>query len=239
MQHSDSIKAISAALVKAQAEIEHAHKNATNPHFRNRYADLTEVIDTVRPVLTKHGISVLQFPGYADGVTTVETVLTHESGEFIAGTAGARVQKDDPQGVGSAITYLRRYSLAAVCAIGQDDDDGEAAVQRGPARAEVPTPQQRAAYQKPSEPVGVKHSNAPEPGFDLSEEIQVGKHKGRAWAWVVEHHPDYVEWACENMNKLTPAQKQVLRAAVELHRVPVDPNGIPLTEPDDDGQLPF
>lgn len=135
MRHSESIAAISAALCKAQAELGHAHKGSLNPHFKNRYADLTEVIDTVRPALTSHGITFAQFPGYEAGVTTVETILMHESGEWISGIAGARVSKDDPQGVGSAITYLRRYSLASVCGIGQEDDDGEAASQATKASA--------------------------------------------------------------------------------------------------------
>jgi hypothetical protein len=129
MTHSDSLANLGAALVLAQAEIENAHKNAKNPHFKSNYADLAEIINTVRPTLTKHGLSVVQIPGFAEGVVTVETMLLHKSGEWIKGTAGAPASKQDAQGVGSAVTYLRRYSLAAVCAIAQEDDDGNAASQ--------------------------------------------------------------------------------------------------------------
>jgi hypothetical protein len=135
MQHSDTIKALAGALAKAQAEIGNATKNANNPHFKSMYADLAEVVNTVRPVLARHGLAVAQFPGFADGVVSVETILTHESGEWLAGTSAAPVVKADPQGVGSAITYLRRYSLAAVCGIAQEDDDGNAASRPGPVEA--------------------------------------------------------------------------------------------------------
>lgn len=128
MQKSDQINELAAALAKAQGEIENASKNAANPHFKSKYADLAEVLNTVRPVFTKHGLSVSQFPSFADGLASVETVLMHSSGQWMSGTASAGVTKMDAQGVGSAITYLRRYSLAAVAGIAQEDDDANAAV---------------------------------------------------------------------------------------------------------------
>lgn len=127
MNHSESVTKLAAALSKAQGEIENAEKNANNSHFGSKYADLAEIINTVRPVLTKHGLSVVQIPGYESGVVTVDTMLLHESGEWLSGVSAAPAPKQDPQGVGSAVTYLRRYSLAAVCAIAQEDDDGNAA----------------------------------------------------------------------------------------------------------------
>lgn len=124
---SESVQKLAAALAKAQGEVENPHKTAENSHFRNRYADLAEVINTVRPVFAKHGLSVVQMPGWDDGRVTVETTLLHESGEWITGTASTPIAKADPQGVGSACTYLRRYSLAAVCMVAQEDDDGNGA----------------------------------------------------------------------------------------------------------------
>ena len=97
------------------------------PAFGSKYADLAEVLDTVKPTLAKHGFAVTQFPAYApnEGVVVVETVLLHRSGEYIAGAVGVPLGgKKDAQAVGSAITYARRYSLAAVLGISQDDDDG-------------------------------------------------------------------------------------------------------------------
>jgi hypothetical protein len=124
---------LAAALAAAQGELDNASKSSENPHFRSRYADLAEVRDTVVPVLARHGLSVVQLPSYADGVVSVETVLLHVSGEYLSGVTSAPVSKQDAQGVGSAITYCRRYSLAAVACIAQDDDDGEAASGRGKA----------------------------------------------------------------------------------------------------------
>lgn len=126
-QKSDSVAALAAALSAAQGEMENATKNSTNPHFRSKYADLAEIINTIRPVLAKHGLAIVQFPGFHDGIATVVTTLTHASGEWMSGTSAAPVVKQDPQGVGSALTYLRRYSLAAVCGLAQEDDDGNGA----------------------------------------------------------------------------------------------------------------
>lgn len=131
MNKSEQINELAKALAEAQAEIENASKNSNNPHFKSKYADLAEVINTVRPVFSKHGLSVSQFPSFADGLASVETVLMHASGQWMSGIASAGVTKQDAQGVGSAITYLRRYSLAAVAGIAQEDDDANATVGHG------------------------------------------------------------------------------------------------------------
>lgn len=128
MNMSEQINDLATALALAQVEMENASKNAANPHYKSKYADLAEVLNTVRPVFAKHGLSVTQFPSYADGLVSVRTVLMHKSGQWMAGDASAPASKLDAQGVGSAITYLRRYSLAAVAGVAQEDDDGNAAV---------------------------------------------------------------------------------------------------------------
>lgn len=221
MQRSDSIGKLASALVLVQREVEHAHKNATNPHFRNRYADLTEVIDTVRPVLAKHGLSVVQFPGYVDGVTTLESVLLHESGEWISGTAGARMQKDDPQGVGSALTYLRRYSLAAVCGISQDDDDGEAASRPKVQPMEIP------ASKAPMERPAAAQKTARD-AFDVHSTIGKGEHKLLTWHALAESGEKgrgYIEWALgpKGWTTLAPNARAALTELLESYKSgPVD-----------------
>lgn len=127
---SETITKLAEALATAQGEIENAHKTSNNPHFKSKYADLAEVINTARPVLSKHGLSVSQWPSFADGLVSVETILTHKSGEWISNIASAPLERNTAQGVGSAITYLRRYSLAALAGIAQEDDDGNAASER-------------------------------------------------------------------------------------------------------------
>lgn len=133
IQQSESVVEIAKALIAASGELENVSKNAANPHFRSKYADLAGILNSVRPVLAKYGLAVTQFPAYdpANKVVAVETMLVHTSGQWISGIVGAPTTKPDAQGVGSAITYCRRYSLAAVLGIAQEDDDGEAAVGRG------------------------------------------------------------------------------------------------------------
>lgn len=138
MQQSESIATLAPALVAAQAELDHAVKGSQNPHLRNRYADLAAVIDAVRPVFAKHGLGFIQSPSFADGLVSVTTRLFHTSGEWMEGTLSSPVSKQDAQGVGSAITYCRRYSLAAMSGISQADDDGEAAVGLGGSLGKVP-----------------------------------------------------------------------------------------------------
>jgi hypothetical protein len=127
MNKSDSIAAIAPALVKAQAEIKAALKDATNPHFKSKYADLSSVVEAVKAPLLKNGIAFLQgIHDAVDGVA-VETMLLHTSGEWISSTLRLPATKQDAQGYGSAITYGRRYGLQAICGVPAEDDDGNAA----------------------------------------------------------------------------------------------------------------
>ena len=156
MLKSESIAALAAALAKAQGEMENAGKNSVNPHFKSKYADLAEILNTVRPVLSKHGLAVTQFPAFEGNIASVETILTHSSGEWMSGICSAPVQKADPQGVGSALTYLRRYSLAAVCGLAQEDDDANAATKPKQQAAPKPTPRPEPA-DKPMSDTQRKH----------------------------------------------------------------------------------
>ena len=140
MKTSESITEISAALAKALPEIQNATKDADNPAYRSSYATLNSVMDAVKPPRFEHGVVVIQGPGWRDGIVTVTTRFLHESGEWIETEAGAPVahrwervdgevtdKGPDAQTAGSAISYLRRYSLAAMAGITQEDDDGNAA----------------------------------------------------------------------------------------------------------------
>ena len=151
MQKSESIAALAAALADAQGEVENATKNSQNQHLKNKYADLAEILNTVRPVLSSHGLAVSQHPSYSDGMVHVETILLHKSGEWMSSTISTPVQKPDPQGVGSACTYARRYSLAAIVGLSQEDDDGHAAskTKPGPASQQKPAPQPSAPKTEP------------------------------------------------------------------------------------------
>jgi hypothetical protein len=128
------MEAISKALVKAQAAMSHAAKDAKNPHFKSAYSSLASVIDAVRPALSSNGLAFVQKLHTADGGVSVETVLIHESGqELSCGTLFIPATKQDAQGYGSAISYAKRYSLQAALGIASEDDDGQAAVKTRPA----------------------------------------------------------------------------------------------------------
>jgi hypothetical protein len=115
------------ALAQAQSEVENATKGSINPHFKNRYADLAEVLNTVRPVFASHGLSIVQSTSYDGSLVSVTTTILHAEGGYISSTASCVPAKSDAQGVGASTTYLRRYALAAMTGIAQEDDDGQSA----------------------------------------------------------------------------------------------------------------
>jgi len=131
MNHSDQLDKLAAALVKVQATVSTVKTDAENTHFHFKYATLDAIWDAVRKPLTDNGLSVVQMPGVfkSEGnVASLETILLHSSGQWISLVGQAPVSQADPQGVGSVITYLRRYGLAAVTSVVPDeDDDGNAA----------------------------------------------------------------------------------------------------------------
>lgn len=115
------------ALVAAQKATESIKKAATNPAFKSKYADLAHVVEGVVPALNTAGVMVLQCPGYDGEFVSVTTTFLHESGSSVTSTLNMRPSKSDPQGIGSAITYARRYALLAMSGSAPEDDDGQAA----------------------------------------------------------------------------------------------------------------
>lgn len=132
MLKSEQINELSAALAKAQGQIEGAKKSSSNPFFKSKYADLAECWNTCREALTANEISVIQMPEEINenGRLNITTMLAHSSGQYISSTLTMTVTKLDPQAIGSAITYGRRYALAAMVGLAQEDDDGEKAMAR-------------------------------------------------------------------------------------------------------------
>ena len=131
---SETLGKLSEALAKAQGAIEGAKKERNNPFFHARYAALSSVWDACREPLSKNGLSVIQLPGNTGEGLFVDSILLHSSGEWISSRLHMNPVKDDPQGVGSAITYARRYGLQALVGIAPMDDDGEAAMGRQQSR---------------------------------------------------------------------------------------------------------
>jgi len=129
------MKGIATALVKAQANMGKALKQADNPHFRSKYADLGNVMDACMPSLNEAGIAVIQPTGEDENGLFVETILIHgESGESLSCRVPLILGKKDMQGYGSAVSYARRYGLLSMAGVAaaSDDDDGNAAAAAAP-----------------------------------------------------------------------------------------------------------
>lgn len=158
-------KTLAKALVSAMAEIGAAVKNSTNPHYKSGYADLAAVVETVKPALTKNGLAFIQKPmATAPGFVGIETVILHETGEaFAAGEMVMPLAQNTPQAYGSLVTYIRRYSLAAIFGVPQVDDDANSATIAPPAKSTAP------AAPKPKAKVTMHRYNL----FKLSNEEQL------------------------------------------------------------------
>lgn len=125
---SESIDKIAPAFVLAQAACDGARKVSNNPHFKSKYADLSQVWSACEAALEANSLAVIQGLGEAaGGVMHMDTMLLHSSGQWFKSHASIPLPKGDPQGYGSATTYLRRYALAAMLGVIQEDDDGNAA----------------------------------------------------------------------------------------------------------------
>jgi hypothetical protein len=127
MNKSEEIKDLAAALCKAQSEMSGAKKKAANPFFKSKYANLEEIINCAKDALSDNGLSISQSPFAEEGTAGVTTLLMHESGQWLEGRLLLKCAKVDPQGMGSAITYARRYAYQSILGIPSEDDDGKRA----------------------------------------------------------------------------------------------------------------
>ena len=140
---SENINELAGALAKAQGSIKAAAKAKDNPFFKSKYADLPAIWEACRASLSENGIAVIQSPlQHENGEMYLETTMAHSSGQWMKSVYPIRPTKNDPQGVASAITYARRYSLSAmVGVVADEDDDGNAASgTNGKAEQAVPSP---------------------------------------------------------------------------------------------------
>lgn len=128
---SDNIGKLAAALSKAQAKITGALTDSSNPFFKSKYADLASVMDAIRIPFSENELSVTQLVDEKEGKHFLITMLMHSSGEYVTSTYPLIIKDlNNPQSIGSVVTYARRYTLAAIAGVAQVDDDGEAAMGR-------------------------------------------------------------------------------------------------------------
>jgi hypothetical protein len=170
MNKSETSAEFGEAMTKAQAEMSGAKKTAKNPFFKSNYANLEEVIQCIKEPFANNGLSFLQFPITQDGFAGVETVLMHKSGEWMSGEFMLKCSKNDPQGMGSAITYARRYGLQSIAGVPSEDDDGNAATQPSP-RSLAPAVKAAQAKAKASKPTGKPVHDEPQMTEDQEKNI--------------------------------------------------------------------
>lgn len=142
---SEKVAELAKALAKAQSEMSGAIKASVNPHFKSRYADLSAVFDACRAALNKNEIAIVQRVENDPNGVAVSTTLLHSSGEWISDRCWLPVAQKTAQAYGSAITYGRRYGLAALAGVAaEEDDDGNEASALVPAQVRsqpAPVPQ--------------------------------------------------------------------------------------------------
>ena len=124
MNKSDSIKELAAALAKAQGQMQSAKKDVNNPFYKSKYADLASIVEAIKGPLSDNGLAYSQLTDVDDSGVCVETILMHTSGEWICGKLKMPVAKaNDPQALGSSMTYCRRFALQAIVGLSAEDDD--------------------------------------------------------------------------------------------------------------------
>jgi hypothetical protein len=152
---SEQINELAVALAKTQAEIKGAAKDGVNPHFGKSYATLASVWDAIRVPLSRNGLSVSQLTGETEAGPTLETILMHTSGQWLQSEMLLRANKPDIQGLGSALTYARRYCLAAIVGVAPDDDDDGSQASNGAAPATKPSSRPKAPNPLATQPAPV------------------------------------------------------------------------------------
>lgn len=172
MIKSDSIAKIAPALLAAQKEMGNAKKEAKNPFFKSVYADLNSVREAVTPALHTHRVSLLQPMVHVEGRNFIETMLLHESGEFVSSLTEVICKEErNPQALGSAISYARRYGLSAMLSVGAEDNDGEGAMDRKPAKPAKAAPVIQSGSASSVSGVGTSITTKIVPGTPTSEVV--------------------------------------------------------------------
>jgi hypothetical protein len=206
MKHSDDITKLAAALVAAQAEMKGVEKDALNPAFKSKFVSLDGLITHFRPVLARHKLAVTQGASvpHTDEhgkltAFTGETMLIHESGQWLQSSIVMPVGKSDPQGVGSALTYFRRYGLAALLCISSDEDDDANSATPKASRAR---PQNIAGREAAARAVADSADNEPITKDSL---ITFGTLAGTP---IRELKDSYLRWALEDGRHFGPRTEQ-------------------------------
>lgn len=228
---SEQTNDLVSALVKASAEIKTAKKDAENPFFKSRYSDLPSIVEACKSALLKNNLVVTQSTTLLNGATLLVTTLHHTSGQWIRGYYPVTAVKADPQAMGSAITYARRYALSAIVGVvSEDDDDGESAMGRSVYSApkrngiEYIEPVSRVTTQGNSEEP-IKASASADGLIDWkSVKIHFGKNKDMALGTLTPRSLSWWirEWTPQPFKGKTSPQDEILRSALDQAALEVD-----------------
>lgn len=194
MNTSSEITELAKALSQAQAIMEHASKDKTNPHFKSKYADLASCLDACREPLAKNGLAVTQCPQFINGMWVLVTRLMHTSGQFIESQLPILNAKQDAQGFGSALTYARRYGLSAIIGLAQDDDDANHAVAKPAPKPSVPHGTSESAQYD-----GKKHADLSQ--FVMTAGKYAGKRLGQIEMKELKAWVEFVEVSAQRTGK--------------------------------------
>ena len=183
MKQSETIDKIIPAFIAFQSDMPSVPKDGNNPHFKSKYATLGAITEATRPHLAKHGLGFMQWMSNREGLQLIVTRIMHTSGQWMEDEGYIlNPTKNDPQGMGSAVTYARRYTLgASLGIITEDDDDGNRASEPAPVKKLAPVP---------------KAEQLQEPDWfnDMGELNDKGKlaaksiHEGFAWEKIEKHY---------------------------------------------------
>ncbi len=227
IKSSIEIDKLAEALCSAQMEFKPILKTSLNPHFNKKYADLSAIIEATREALSKYGLAVMQFPMISEGRVIVVTRLLHKCGQWIEGALSLKVGADTPQGAGSAITYGRRYGMAALLNVSaEDDDDGNAA-------------------QPDSKGNQKQHNSAPNKGRDLQQSTELVVSIKKMLAWFEKSYqvaPPQLEramgkilgaWGHKDLDRCKELAEKIKNGEIELRQV------FPPIEGAQNDQVPF
>lgn len=232
------------ALLAFQTDPPPVHLDATNPHFRSKYASLGGVVAAIRPALTKHGLVYTQPPTLTpEGAPALETRLIHaESGEELSSVMPLTAEKPGPQAQGSALTYARRYALLSILGlVGDEDDDANAAPPSGAVRTTTASGSENGGAA-----AGVAHgagqdasaAASPQVGDARDPVIHFSKNSGKR---LSELTPKQLEWYAQtwepNPQYANEADRALKEAAVAMHLGV--PAGAVVGAPNHDDDIPF
>jgi hypothetical protein len=223
MNKSENIQDLAAALSRAQAAIKGASKDSENPYFKSSYADLSSIWEAIREPLTSNGLSVTQTSDKTEYGMVIETMLMHSSGQWISGVYPINPVKNDPQSLGSAITYARRYALAAIVGVYQVDDDAEAAQGRTDLDKKNP--------EKKNPESTLKLTNSSPDNFVIS----FGKYRGKKIPEIptseIKSYLTYLENGInESKRKGTPISIEVIEAIENMKKYLNEQNEKPIQQ---------